>query len=207
MKQTIKKLENMVACIVNAYYKGRLNRYALQVEEPEDEDSAIIKISLLRNTKDVEFVCDGLKGCPVSDCGEEWTKGNVVALCYDPDEIYCPVTITVDLGDMKIDTDPDSLPEETLNNIIEWLNNLPSQNDVTSFMFYMWNRWCKEECMKVFGDGHIGEHIWSKWCGACDKMGSSRGAAEIFYAELSTGNRDKLVRRATECYEGMEEKK
>ncbi len=79
------------------------------------------------------------------------------------------------------------------------------KNDVTSFMFYMWNRWCEEECRKVFGKDDFWPHFWKKWCSAYDRMNGPRGATEVFYAELSNNNRDKLVKRALECYDGQTE--
>ncbi len=80
------------------------------------------------------------------------------------------------------------------------------RNDVTSFFFYMWNAWCEEECKKAFSaPGNNWQHFWNKWLGIC-KEHSVYGAAERFYAELSTKNRNLLVERATEVYEGDSEK-
>ncbi len=69
---------------------------------------------------------------------------------------------------------------------------------VSSFFYYMWNRWSKEECKAVFGYQHV--HFFEKWCGLC--RGSSSGAAEKFYAELSINSRQLIVNRANEVYEG-----
>lgn len=79
------------------------------------------------------------------------------------------------------------------------------RNDVTSFFYYMWNRWSEEECKEVFKDDYY-PHFWNKWCEAYDTMHGPRGAAEYFYMTLSDTNRDKLVKRALECYDGMSEK-
>ena len=81
----------------------------------------------------------------------------------------------------------------------------PFRNDVTSLMFYMWNAWSEEECEIAFKDGDY-NHFWKKWCEAYDTMKGPRGAAELFYMMLSDTNRDKLVARALECYDGMTEK-
>ena len=78
-------------------------------------------------------------------------------------------------------------------------------NDVTSFFYYMWNKWSEEECRIAFKDGDY-KHFWNKWCQAYDELGGPRGAAEYFYMMLSDTNRDKLVKRALECYDGMTEK-
>ena len=78
-------------------------------------------------------------------------------------------------------------------------------SDVTSFFYYMWNRWSEEECKEVF-KGDFPQHFWNKWCEAYDTMHGPRGAAEYFYMMLSDTNRDKLVKRALECYGGMTER-
>lgn len=80
------------------------------------------------------------------------------------------------------------------------LNAQFDKNDVTSFFYYMWNKWCEEECKKTFAGGDY-NHFWNKWCEAYDTMKGPRGAAELFYMMLSKSNRDKLVKRALECYE------
>lgn len=74
-------------------------------------------------------------------------------------------------------------------------------NDVSSFFYYMWNAWCEEECRIAFSQANCGwRHFWEKWCGICDRHGV-RGAAEIFFAELSDTNQDLLVKRACEVYD------
>ena len=82
---------------------------------------------------------------------------------------------------------------------------MSNTNDVTSFFYYMWNRWSEEECRIAFKDGDY-KHFWNKWCQAYDELGGPRGAAEYFYMMLSDTNRDKLVKRALECYDGMTER-
>lgn len=77
----------------------------------------------------------------------------------------------------------------------------PFRNEVTSFTFYMWNHWSEEECKAVFGKDDFWPHFWSKWCYFSEKY-SRFGAVEEFYAELSNDNRDKLVKRALELYDG-----
>lgn len=75
--------------------------------------------------------------------------------------------------------------------------NRTKVNIVSSFMFYMWNRWSLEECMHVFNND---PHFWNKWEYACEN--GTMGAAERFYAELSDHNRELLVNRACELYYG-----
>lgn len=72
------------------------------------------------------------------------------------------------------------------------------KNDVTSFMYYMWNAWCKTECEKVFA-GHGVDHFWSKWIGY-NRHNEGYGAVEEFFANLSENYQDMLVKRATEVY-------
>lgn len=74
-----------------------------------------------------------------------------------------------------------------------------NENIVSSFFYYMWNRWSKTECETVFG-GMAG-HFWAKWCGLSSTTLS--GAAERFYAELGNNARDKIVERACELYDGQ----
>ena len=77
--------------------------------------------------------------------------------------------------------------------------NRTNENIVSSFFYYMWNRWSKAECETVFG-GMAG-HFWAKWCGLSSTTLS--GAAERFYAELGNNARDKIVERACELYDGQ----
>ncbi|MBF0648732.1 hypothetical protein IR083_07860 [Dysgonomonas sp. GY75] len=73
-----------------------------------------------------------------------------------------------------------------------------NENIVSSFFFYMWNAWHLEESQKIFG--WEWEHFWNKWIYHTKE--TTRGAAEKFYADLDTGNRIKLVKRACELYNG-----
>lgn len=76
--------------------------------------------------------------------------------------------------------------------------NKNKANIVSSFFYYMWNAWCKEECLKVFGP--MCEHFWSKWCSMANP--SAHGSSEKFYSALSEHNRALLVNRACEVYNG-----
>ena len=79
-----------------------------------------------------------------------------------------------------------------------------TKNDVASFFYYMWNAWCKVECEIVFVEN--AKHFWDKWAGICSYLGTSSGATERFFAELSGHNQDLLVKRATELYAGRTSK-
>ncbi len=73
------------------------------------------------------------------------------------------------------------------------------ENIVSSFFYYMWNGWGSlEECRKVFEWN--AEHFWKKWVALFRE--DSHGAVERFYAALSPDNRQKLVDRACEVYNG-----
>lgn len=76
-------------------------------------------------------------------------------------------------------------------------------NIVSSFFYYMWNKWSKKECEIVFANA-FWPHLWSKW-ELCAERGTIFGAAERFYAELDEGNRDALVSRAIKLYNGRNE--
>lgn len=74
-----------------------------------------------------------------------------------------------------------------------------NENIVSSFFYYMWNTWSREECEAIQWTCEP-DHIWRKWGEACDC--GARGAAEKFYMELSDTNRQALVERATTLYNG-----
>lgn len=79
------------------------------------------------------------------------------------------------------------------------------KNDVSSFFYYMWNKWSEDECKIVFAYCCGGyKHYWNKWCYYCNEYGV-RAAVDMLYGDLDTGNRNKLVARALECYDGMRE--
>lgn len=73
-----------------------------------------------------------------------------------------------------------------------------AENAVSSFFYYMWNAWSKEECKVVFGGMYL--HFWDKWNAQAEK--SIYGAAERFYSELSDNNQRLLSERAVALYDG-----
>lgn len=74
-----------------------------------------------------------------------------------------------------------------------------NENIVSSYFYYMWNRWSKTECETVFGN--MAGHFWEKWCSLSNP--SPSGAAERLYAELGNDARRKIVERACELYDGQ----
>ena len=73
-----------------------------------------------------------------------------------------------------------------------------AENAVSSFFYYMWNAWSKEECEIVFGNMY--RHFWDKWSSLSDK--GIFGAAERFFSELSEKYQKLLVERAVALYDG-----
>ena len=100
----------------------------------------------------------------------------------------------------KADCDPYTLNEFVKD--IKMSEEKPKHisHDVTCYWMYMWNKWTEEECKIAFGNTDY-RHFWNKWCECWDRMGGPHGSAEIFYAELTDHNRDRIVRRAIEVYE------
>ena len=214
-KETIHALTALMATVQAAYFKGCMEGHPLWVHERSDA-SAAISIDLYNFGGDGKPVCDGLTHTTVTFDDGSSCKGDVFCMCFNPDDVT-PLRFLLYMDDDRpdIDVEPGTLTEEALRNITAWLQGKLEEgrvrkhvetkgNQVTAFMFYMWNAWCKEECKRAFS-GHGWQHFWSKWCGICEAYGV-HGAAERFYAELSNGNRNLLVGRAIEAYEGDEPK-
>ena len=68
-------------------------------------------------------------------------------------------------------------------------------NEVTKFMWYMYNRWGLEEAVRLFGE-NLGLHIFNKKINMHDK-----GYDILYwYGDLDETCRQKLVDRANEIY-------
>lgn len=206
-QEIIKHLTDLMATVQMAHFKGR--EVGVRVHESLQVSSAAISIDLYNFEGDGKPVCDGLTFqrecdkypirayCIAYNPDLDWGTRHLYILCCDDD------------GGVSdgLDLIPEQVPEEVLTAITKWLEKAmvpakPKSNDVTSFFYYMWNKWNEEECKAVFND----PHFWNKWCEAYDTMHGPRGATELFYMMLSDTNRDKLVARALECYDGMTEK-
>ena len=71
---------------------------------------------------------------------------------------------------------------------------MKKNNEVTNFLYYMYNKWCIGEAKKVFGD-ILGEHIFNKW------VHHRSGLGDLYwYSELDDVRRNKIVERANEIY-------
>lgn len=69
-------------------------------------------------------------------------------------------------------------------------------NEVTKFMYYMFNKWCIQESKLLFGE-NLGGHVWEKY----KRMLSHSGDRLLFYAELDKDCQQRLVNRANELYQ------
>ena len=68
-------------------------------------------------------------------------------------------------------------------------------NQVSNFMYYMFNRWSREEAILVFGE-NLGTHIFDKWCHYREN-----GQGDLYwYSELDNRCRQKVVDRANAIY-------
>lgn len=134
-QEIIQHLTDLLGVIQNAYYKRGMFLPVpgdeqsgvcgdLWVHERMD-DSAAISIDLYNFGGDGNPVCDGLKPCtPRYDDGSS-ECGWLYCMCYDPDDVS-PLTFVfgpeADRADM--DVDPESVPEEVLQDISKWLESM-----------------------------------------------------------------------------------
>jgi len=210
----IERITQMMADIHRAYINEEMFKQPLWVHQSMSGNHCI-SIDLYHFGGDGHPVCDGLKPCPVAMADGKSEAGDVFCMSYDTNRtprlvfLYEPIARDAAL----VETDADTLPEVALQNVAAWLKGQMlecspfrenKQNDATSLFFYMWNRWCEEECRIVFHDDDY-NHFWKKWCGIYDEYGRF-GKVEHFYAELSNHNRDKLLARAKKLFDGNSEK-
>lgn len=64
-------------------------------------------------------------------------------------------------------------------------------NEVTNFMWYMFNKWTPYEAQTVFGE-NLGLHIYNKWVESKNTL--------YWYANLDNKCRQMVVDRANELY-------
>ena len=62
-------------------------------------------------------------------------------------------------------------------------------------MYYIFNVWCEDEAVSVFGN-NLGTHIYKKWCWYRNNGGDQLE----WYANLDEKCRTKIVERACEYY-------
>ena len=208
-QETIKYLTDLMGVAQMAHFKGR--PLGVEVNEVSSDDPAAIGIDLVdyENGGMGKSVCKSLEFCTITRDDRKMT-GRVYCLLYNPEDEGHELTFgfigrSDDTPDL--DLQPDELPERVLKDVVGWLAKAmrpkpveTKDNQVTALMFYMWNTFNEQECSRVWADDFY-PHFWNKWCGFCEQY-SRFGAVEHFYAELSNNNRNKLVARAIECYEG-----
>lgn len=68
-------------------------------------------------------------------------------------------------------------------------------NDVECFMYYMYNKWCLEESISLFGE-NLGKHIFNKWC----DLSNTSDQTMLWYGELDKVCRNKVYERALSVY-------
>lgn len=120
-QEMIRKLTDLMGVVSNAYWKGRDS--GVRVHESPQVGSAAISIDLYHFEGDGLPVCDGLKPCTIiCDDGSTMT-GNVFCMCYNPDDEVTPLVFLFGPDDNipDIEVDPDDMPLELLNNVVEWL--------------------------------------------------------------------------------------
>lgn len=67
-------------------------------------------------------------------------------------------------------------------------------NQVTNFMYYMYNCWNRTEAIDLFGKD-LGDHIYNKW------LHHRNGLGDLYwYSELDNECRSKIVERADATY-------
>jgi hypothetical protein len=75
---------------------------------------------------------------------------------------------------------------------------METENQVTLFMQYIYNKWTLNEATTLFGSD-LGYHIYGKFINAADKL--------FWYSQLDDEVRDKIVKRALWIYRSLELKK
>lgn len=75
------------------------------------------------------------------------------------------------------------------------MSGTKKRNEVTNFMYYMYNRWSYDEAVKLYGE-NLGQHIYEKY----QHLKNSLGIL-FWYSELDDENRQIVVDRANEIYD------
>ena len=78
---------------------------------------------------------------------------------------------------------------------MELITDEKGRTIVDYFMYYIFNRWCHSEAIAIYGE-NLGNHIFDKWKELMERGGEQL----VWYANLDTTCRRKLVERALEYY-------
>lgn len=119
-QETIKKLTDIMGVVSNAYWKGRDS--GVRIHESPLVSGVAVSVDLYHFEGDGKPVCDGLKPCTITcDDGSTMT-GNVFCMCYNSDDEVTPLVFIFEPGDIPdIEVAPETMPEESLKNVLAWL--------------------------------------------------------------------------------------
>ena len=69
-------------------------------------------------------------------------------------------------------------------------------NEIKNFGYYLFNKWCLEESVRLFGDD-LGNHIWKKWHSV---VREGCGDHLYWFMNLDDSCKQKLIDRVNEIY-------
>ena len=211
----IKRMTDLMDTICGYYFKGRLTGCRPWVHE-RDEDGDGISIDLYNFGGDGKAVCDGLKPCTITYDDNSQESGHLFCMCYDPDPDEVTPLIFLftpeDDEDCTMDIDPEDVSEETLQNILTWLEaewasnsheHKPSPKELTAIMD-RWAGFCynhppyEEVILWMVGGSkqhYLYQHFCSKWLHLCENVCHNDTMATWirFYRELDSKWAERLM--------------
>lgn len=181
--------------------KGLISQYG---NFDTGKEANILPIYFSENKK-ITVIINGSKETVLAILFYKRSPLKTVKLLTDNDEIFLDASahdIKKLLQTIKEVTSNEELFHQANCNYLKFISvkNRTLENIISSFFYYMWNKWSEEECQELFQNN--ANHIWKQWTDACNKNGTANGAAEILYKNLSDNNRKILVRRAILTYDG-----
>lgn len=209
-QEIIKRLTDLLSTISGYYFKGRLTGCRPWVHE-RDEEGDGISIDLYNFGGDGEPVCDGLKPCTITYDDNSQDSGHLFCMCYDPDDVT-PLIFLLSPEDEidAIEIDPEDVSEETLQNVLTWLEeewasntheHKPSPKELTDMMD-RWAGFCynhppyEEVILWMVGSKqhYLYQHFCSKFSHLCDVChDDTMGAWMKFYRELDNKWAERLM--------------
>ena len=203
-QENIKHLTDLMATVQMAHFKGR--EVGVRVHEGDNPYGAAISIDLYNFEGDGKPVCDGLKPCTIICDDGSTVTGNVFCMCYDPDDEVTPLVFlfTPDDNIPDIEIDPDDMPEESLKNVVAWLEKAMVPKEAKEIIA-LWSDWCMDwddenvwlDYMVKHPKGHCNrQHLQEKWDYCYEKYGN-KAAMNMFWRELDDDNRAILTEYIT----------
>lgn len=210
-QEIIKRLTDLLSTISGYYFKGRLTGCRPWVHE-RDEEGDGISIDLYNFGGDGEPVCDGLKPCTITYDDGSQESGHLFCMCYDPDDVT-PLIFLLSPEDESddIEIDPEDVSEETLQNILAWLEaewasnsheHKPSTKELTAIMD-RWSGFCynhppyEEVILWMVGSKqhYLYQHFCNKWMHICEAVCHQDTMATWmkFYRELDSKWAERLM--------------